>query len=112
NTFTTFYYQDQPPVVGEPGEPALDVPGPHLRFEALENLRSSGPHWAEAPWPDPNVKRVTAPRDDYSRDFLATFGAKAVVKPTARDITRLYMPPEIYDHLPPPPATQPDRPPL
>jgi hypothetical protein len=112
NSFTTFYFQDQPPVAGEPGEQPLDVAEPHLRFEALEDLRSLGPLWTRAPWPDPSVKRVTAPYDDYSPDFLSAFAAKVIVKPTSREIGKLYMPPEPYDHRPAPPAPAAGGPPL
>ena len=54
------------------------------------------------------MNRVSQPFSGYSPAFLTTFGAKVVVQPGPREITDLYMPPEVYDHL----FSGPDGPPL
>jgi len=100
DSFSDFYFQDQPPIAGMPRQPAAQTLEPHHRFEALQKLDSAGPTWSRTPWPDPQVKRVSAPYADYSREFLKTFGAKVIVKPGPADVGRLFMPPEPYDHLP------------
>ncbi len=100
NSFLDFYFQDQPPIAGQPHQAAAQTLEPHLRFEALQKLDSAGPTWARVPWPDPQVNRVSQPHTDYSPEFLKTFGARAIVKPGRVEIDRLFMPPEPYDHLP------------
>ncbi|MBW8873386.1 MAG: cytochrome P460 family protein [Acidobacteria bacterium] len=103
DTFLKFYFQDQPPILGEPKQPAVETLSAHERFETLQDLlsrvRSAGPTWNKVPWPNPQVNRVSQPFSSYSDDFLETFGAKAVTQPDSREITRLFMPPEVYDHV-------------
>jgi hypothetical protein len=103
DTFLKFYFQDQPPIAGEPQQQALETLSVHERFEPLQDLESkiesSGPTWNKVPWPNPKVSRLTAPFTDYSSDFLKTFGAPGVTQPDSKEITRLFMPPEIYDHV-------------
>jgi hypothetical protein len=102
DTFLKFYFQDQPPIVGEPKQPALETLAPHERFEPLQDLlskaESAGPLWNQVPWPNPKVLRVSQPFTDYSPEFLKTFGARIITPPGPREITHLYMPPEVYDH--------------
>ena len=75
----------------------------HERFEPLQDLQSkiesSGPRWNKVPWPNPAVNRVSQPLTEYSPEFLKTFGARIIVPPGPKEITNLYMPPEIYDHV-------------
>jgi cytochrome P460 len=103
DTFLKFYYQDQPPIAGEPSQPAMQALSAHERFEPLQDLlskvESSGPGWNKVPWPNPVVKRVRQPLAAYSPEFLHTFGAPRLVPPDAREITRLFIPPEVYDHV-------------
>ncbi|HKV08193.1 MAG TPA: cytochrome P460 family protein, partial [Thermoanaerobaculia bacterium] len=102
DTFLKFYYQDQPPLVGVPEQPATETAAVHERFEPLQDLLKkveSGPAWNEVPWPNPQVQRVSTPSSSYSTDFLATFGTKRLTPPDAQGITKLYMPPEVYDHV-------------
>jgi hypothetical protein len=108
DSFTDFYFQDQPPIAGQQVRAAAQTVQPHRRFAALQKLGSAGPIWHKKAWPDPDVNRVSAPYDDYSPEFLKTFGAKVIVKPAPADVGRLFMPPEPYDHL----ASRPDGPPL
>jgi hypothetical protein len=112
DTFLKFYFQDQPPIAGEPQQPALETLSPHERFEPLQDLESkiesSGPAWNKIPWPNPKVIRLSQPYTDYSSEFLKTFGAHIITPPGPREITRLYMPPEVYDHV----FSGPDGPPL
>ncbi len=104
DTFLKFYYQDQPPIAGEPQpQPTVQTLSAHERFEPLQDLQSkidnAGPTWNKVPWPNPAVKRVSQPFTDYSPEFLKTFGARIIVPPGPKEITGLYMPPEIYDHV-------------
>jgi hypothetical protein len=104
DTFVKFYFQDQPPVAGIPGHPkAVETLSAHERFESLQDLQStveaSGPVWNKVPWPNPQVKRVSQPLDSYSPQFVKTFGARIIVPPGPKEITGLYMPPEVYDHV-------------
>jgi hypothetical protein len=103
DTFLKFLYQDQPPILGEPQEPALQTLSVHERFEPLQDLQSKfsddGPFWNRVPWPNPAVKRVSQPLTDYSPEFLKTYGARIIVPPGPQEITHLYMPPEVYDHV-------------
>jgi hypothetical protein len=104
NTFTKFYFQDQPPIPS----PANHQPHPleTLSFhekvvETLQDLKAeagSGPLWNKVPWPNAKVNRVSQPSTDYSAAFLKTFNAKRIVPPDSKSITDLYMPPEVYDH--------------
>jgi hypothetical protein len=102
DTFLKYYFQDQPPIAGEPAQKALETVSAHERFEALEELQlkieSAGPTWNKIPWPHPTVLRVREPLIDYAKDFVETFGARAIAAPGPKEITGLYMPPEIYDH--------------
>ncbi len=107
DTFTDFYFQDQPPIVGLPPQPAAQTVEPHRRFELLQRLDSAGPTWERMPWPDPAVKRLGTPYTVYVQDFLRTFDARAIVKPDPAGVHRLFMPPEPYDHLDVPPAGPP-----
>jgi hypothetical protein len=109
DSFTDFYFQDQPPIAGLPPQPAAQTIAPHRRFELLEHLReTAGPTWSTVvPWPDPEVQRVSAPFNAYVQDFLRTFDARAIVKPDNANVSRLFMPPEPYDHLAVPPAGPP-----
>ncbi|HSN85914.1 MAG TPA: cytochrome P460 family protein, partial [Thermoanaerobaculia bacterium] len=102
DTFLKFYFQDQPPVVGAPEQPTVETPSVHERFQPLQDLlqkSGSAPAWNEVPWPNPQVQRVSSPNSDYSADFLKTFGTRRLTPPDARGITKLYMPPEVYDHV-------------
>jgi hypothetical protein len=103
DTFLKFLYQDEPPIVGEPQQPVMETLSAHERFEPLQDLkaqaRSSRLLWNKVPWPDPDVNRVSQPFTDYSPQFLTTFGAKSIVQPGPKEITSLYMPPEVYDHV-------------
>jgi len=102
DTFLKFYFQDQPPIAGEPKQKAQETLSIHERFEPLQDLlgkfESAGPVWNKVPWPNPQVKRVSQPLTAYSPQFLKTFGAHIILPPGPREITDLYMPPEIYDH--------------
>jgi hypothetical protein len=103
DTFLKFYFQDQPPIAGEPKQPAAEVPSVHERLELLQDLESrienAGPTWNKVPWPNPAVNRVSQPYTDYSSEFLKTFGAHVIVPPGPQEITGLYLPPEVYDHV-------------
>lgn len=101
DTFLKFYYQDQPPVVGAPEQPTVETTSVHERLQPQELLskKDSGPAWNEVPWPNPQVQRVSTPNSSYSADFLKTFGTKRLTPPDAEGITKLYMPPEVYDHV-------------
>ena len=103
DTFLKYYYQDQPPLLGTQQQPAMQMLSTHERFESIQDLESklesSGPLWNKVPWPNPAVRRLAQPLSDYSADFLKTFGARSVVAPGPRQITDLYMPPEVYDHV-------------
>jgi hypothetical protein len=103
DTFIKYYFQDQPSITGEPPQPAVETLSAHERFEALQDLeskvRNAGPVWNKVPWPNPVVNRVSQPLADYSSEFLKTFGARIIVPPGPQEITQLYMPPEIYDHV-------------
>jgi hypothetical protein len=104
DTFVKFYFQDQPPIAGAQGHPhAVETLSAHERFESIQDLQStleaSGPAWDKVPWPNPQVKRVSQPLTGYSPQFVKTFGARIIVPPGPREITGLYMPPEIYDHV-------------
>jgi hypothetical protein len=102
DTFVKFYYQDQPPILGEPPLPAAETLSAHERFEPMQDLLSkvetAGPVWNRVPWPNPAVNRVSQPLTGYSPEFLKTYGARIIVPPGPREITGLYMPPEVYDH--------------
>ncbi len=107
DTFLQYYFQDQPPIAGEPKQKALETLSVHERFEPLQDLlgkfESAGLLWNKVPWPNPKVSRVSQPLTDYSPAFLKTFGAHIILPPGPREITGLYMPPEIYDHALSPP---------
>jgi len=104
DTFLKFYFQDQPPVVGAPEQPTVETLSIHERFEPLQDLKakidSAGLTWHKVPWPNKEVQRLSAPYTSYSPQFLRTFGARIIVPPDDRAITRLFMPPEVYDHVP------------
>ncbi|HEX4961263.1 MAG TPA: hypothetical protein VF173_10530 [Thermoanaerobaculia bacterium] len=112
DTFIKFYYQDQPPIVGEPLQPVVETISAHERFEPLQDLLanpgSSRLLWNKVPWPNKQVNRVSQPFTDYSSAFLQTFGARSLTPPGPQEITRLFMPPEVYDHV----FSGPDGPPL
>ncbi|HEX9944256.1 MAG TPA: hypothetical protein VGG03_19770 [Thermoanaerobaculia bacterium] len=112
DTFLKFYFQDQPPVAGAPPQPPVETLSAHERFEPLQDLlsksESAGPGWNKVPWPNPQVQRVSQPRASYSPEFVKTYGARIIVPPDSRGVTKLYMPPEVYDHVFP----GPDGPPL
>jgi hypothetical protein len=103
DSFLKFYFQDQPPIVGAPEQPTVETIASHERISApqqlLEKIEGAGPTWNRVAWPNPQVQRVSQPRSGYSTEFLKTFGARILVPPTSRDITRLFMPPEVYDHV-------------
>ena len=40
DTFVKFYFQDQPPIAGEPKQPAIETLSAHERFEPLQDLLS------------------------------------------------------------------------
>jgi hypothetical protein len=102
DSFLKYWFQDQPPIVGAPEQPDVDMIPAHKRFEPLaqlaEKVESAGPTWDKVPWPNPQVNRVSQPLDGYSSEFLKTFGARVIVPPNAQTILDLYMPPEVYDH--------------
>jgi hypothetical protein len=102
DTFLKFYFQDQPQIAGKPKQKALETPSIHERFEPLQDLvgkfESAGPVWNKVPWPNPQVNRLSQPLKTYSPQFLKTFGAHIILPPGPREITDLYMPPEVYDH--------------
>jgi hypothetical protein len=102
DTFVKYYFQDQPPIAGEPKQKALETLSVHERFEPLQDLRSkfesTGVAWNKIPWPNPVVLRVSQPLTGYSPQFLKTFGAHIILPPGPKEITGLYMPPEVYDH--------------
>jgi hypothetical protein len=104
DTFVKFYFQDQPPVVGAPPQPTVETLSIHERFEPLQDLKakaeSAGLIWNKVPWPNGQVQRLSAPHTEYAPAFLKTFGAHIIVPPDGRGITKLFMPPEIYDHVP------------
>jgi hypothetical protein len=112
DSFLKFYFQDTPPIVGAPEQPEIETLSAHERFEPLQDLQgkieSAGPTWNKVPWPNEKVQRLSTPSSSYSPAFLKTFGARIITPPDDRDITRLFMPPEIYDHV----GAGPDGPPL
>jgi hypothetical protein len=112
DSFLKYYFQDQPPIAGEPRQKAFQALAAHERFEPLEALQlkieSAGPIWNKVPWPNPAVLRVSKPRDDYSPDFVKIFGAPVIAVPGPKEITDLYFPPEVYDHA----VAGPGKPPL
>ena len=103
DTFVKFYFQDQPPIVGEPPQPVIETISAHERFEPLQDLLASPGStrlaWNKVPWPNPVVNRLSAPLPDYSPEFLKTFGAHIIVPPTPQQIVKLFMAPEVYDHV-------------
>jgi hypothetical protein len=103
DTFLKYYFQDQPPIAGEPQQEALQTLSAHERFEPLEKLQdkidNAGVTWNKVPWPNPAVLRVSQPiLDRYSPEFLHTFGAGKVTQPNPQQILAYFMPPEVYDH--------------
>jgi hypothetical protein len=112
DTFVKYYFQDQPPIAGEPQQKALQTLSAHERFEPLEELQlkiaNAGVTWNKVPWPNPAVMRVSPPLIDYSNAFVSTFGAPVVKHPDGKEITTLYFPPEVYDHA----VAKPGGPPL
>lgn len=111
DTFLKFYFQDQPPVVGAQEQPTEESLSVHERFQPLQDLlkkSGSAPPWNEVPWPNPQVQRLSQPQTSYSAQFLKTFNTPRLTPPDARGITKLFMPPEIYDHV----GSGPDGPPL
>ena len=105
DTFTKFYFQDQPPIptllAGHQPHPMETLSFHEKVVETLQDLKAkagSGPLWNEVPWPNAKVNRVSQPSTDYSAAFLQTFQAKRIVPPDSKSITKLYMPPEVYDH--------------
>src|SRR5882724_1589293 len=107
DTFLKYYFQDQPPIAGEPKLTALQTLSAHERFEPLEELQlrfqAAGPIWNRIPWPNPQVQRVSQPFPTYSADFMKTFGSQVLQAPNEQQITGLYFPPEVYDHVAPKP---------
>jgi hypothetical protein len=103
DTFVKFYFQDQPPIVGEPPQPVIETISAHERFEPIQDLLanpgSTRLAWNKVPWPNPAVNRLGAPLPDYSPEFLKTFGAPIIAPPTPRQILNLFMAPEVYDHV-------------
>jgi hypothetical protein len=103
DSFVKFYFQNQPPIVGEPPQPVVQTLSAHERFEPSQDLLSKfvedGPGWNKVPWPNPAVKRLSAPLTEYSPEFLKTYGAHIIVPPTPRQIVNLFMAPEVYDHV-------------
>ncbi|HEX5761005.1 MAG TPA: hypothetical protein VF121_17590 [Thermoanaerobaculia bacterium] len=92
NSFTTFYFQDQPPLLDP--DPTDDQ---EVADEPTEMLSA---HDRKLPGPSAAVKRVSQPLDRYSPAFLSTFGARVIRKPTWDEAeTTLAMPPEPYDHV-------------
>jgi len=87
NTFTTFMFQDQPPLLGSFG-PTVHVLDAH---ELKLHVEHGGPN--------PNVNRVTPPLDNYSVDFLTTFAGAKIARPEWGTIGKLAMPPQPYDHV-------------
>jgi len=91
DSFLKYYYQDQPPIAGEPPQKALETLSAHERFEPLQDLVSkldtSGPGWSKVPWPNPAVKRVRQPSTEYAPQFLRTFGARSLAPPGPKEIT-------------------------
>jgi hypothetical protein len=111
DTFLKFYYQDEPPIVGAAKQPTIETLSVHERFEPLQDLKTkaeSGPWWDKVIWPNEKVQRLLQPQISYPPEFLKTFGARIIVPPEPRTITKLFMPPEVYDHVFP----GPDGPPL
>ncbi|HYG63240.1 MAG TPA: hypothetical protein VEL74_11715 [Thermoanaerobaculia bacterium] len=107
DTFLKYYAQDQPPIVGAAPRPAatpVETLSSHERFDPVRDMDAEAGEtpWNQVPWPNPEVQRVSQPRASYSPAFLATFGARSIQPPDGRQITRLYMPPEVYDSVPPP----------
>jgi hypothetical protein len=103
DSFLKFYFQDQPPIVGAPAQPTQETLSIHERFEPLQDLQAkvgAGPAWNKVPWPNAKVQRLSQPSPEYSPQFLKTFGARIIVPPDDRAVTRLFMPPEVYDHAP------------
>ena len=107
DTFIKFYFQDQPPILGlraasrssRPWRRSPPTSGSSRSRISQSKIESSGPVWNKVPWPNPAVNRVSQPLTDYSPEFLKTFGARIIVPPGPQEITGLYMPPEIYDHV-------------
>jgi hypothetical protein len=103
DSFVKFYFQDQPPIVGEPPQPVVQTLSAHERFEPSQDLLSKfvedGPGWNKVPWPNPAVNRLSAPLTEYSPEFLKTYGAPIIVPPTPRQIVNLFMAPEVYDNV-------------
>ncbi|HEV2845473.1 MAG TPA: hypothetical protein VG477_11550, partial [Thermoanaerobaculia bacterium] len=101
-----FYLQDQPPIVGaQAAAPAPDVQTISAHQQRLpilpgqEDDDDTGPFGID---PD-RVNRVSQPRRAYSPDFLKTFGARIIRRPSWEDAENLAMPPEPYDHVNPGP---------
>lgn len=93
NSFATFYYQDQPPIL-EPTKTRL------AKLQAI----SAHEEKVET-YPRDKVNRVSQPRNSYLPEFLATFNGDKIVKPTWDQAGRtLAMPPEPYDHAEASPA--------
>lgn len=92
-----FYLQDTPPLLDDDPHDEIEI-AEDERQEAVpahQRLHAGGP----AAGPPAGVNRVSRPLAEYSRDFLATFGAPRVNRPTWEEAgTRLAMPPEPYDH--------------
>lgn len=104
NTFTNFYFQDQPPIVGGKGDdaPTIQALASHeRRFPVPPGEDEEEDDDGDPSTFDPSqVNRVSQPLKSYSPDFLKTFGAKVVHKPTWKEAgTKLAMPPEPYDHV-------------
>jgi hypothetical protein len=103
DTFVKFYFQDQPPIAGEPPQPTIETISAHERFEPIQDLLANPGStrllWNKVPWPNPAVNRLTAPLPEYSPEFLKTFGARIIVPPTPAQIVKLFMAPEVYDHV-------------
>ncbi len=103
DTFTKYYFQDQPPIAmaaGHSPTESLETISEHEKFEVGQDLKAVAGlvPWNKVPWPNPKVNRVSQPGTDYSAAFLQTFQAKRIVPPDSKTITDLYMPPEVYDH--------------
>jgi hypothetical protein len=94
DSFPTFYLQDEPPLLDDNPTDDVDVASDaHVEMApAHDHIHPHGP--------PAQVSRVSEPLSTYTKDFLATFGAGRVTKPTWKEASaKLSMPPEPYDHV-------------
>jgi hypothetical protein len=97
NSFSDFYFQDQPPIVGQTKTQKVELLSPHDRVNIT--LQDALPPPCKN-LPDDKVNRVTTPLCDYLPDFLTTFNIPQLVKPTWAEAKKnLAMPPVPYDHV-------------